>query len=250
MTFSFVRSDKPVYTTASIRPFSPCQLTQAMVGPTIPHIWNPYPAFPGRINHFYGCLYPGLGRPHEGFQDFGYLDPFRPQAPHQHFGAQRGNFGPPSLGFSLTGPPSFDLYRQHYCCSLYQQTERDPFPYLLRLVVDLLLWLQLMALAIDALSQDWQGRSMYIFPLFPLLSKVIQKLRTTQEGEVILIATWWPSQPWFPHLLCLCVDHSSFHTASTYCHNRDMYWTASHTICTHGGSHAALPSSRIFKRCL
>ena len=98
-----------------------------MVGPTIPHIWNPYPAFPGRINHFYGCLYPGLGRPHEGFQDFGYLDPFRPQAPHQHFGAQRGNFGPPSLGFSLTGPPSYDLYRQHYCCSLYQQTGR-PLP--------------------------------------------------------------------------------------------------------------------------
>ena len=32
------------------------------------------------------------------------------------------------------------------------------------------------ALAVDALSQDWQGRSMYMFPPFPLLSKVIQKL--------------------------------------------------------------------------
>ena len=51
----------------------------------------------------------------------------------------------------------------------------------------------------------------YMFPLFPLLSQVIQKLRTTQEGEVILIAPWWPSQPWFPHhLLCLCVDHPRF----------------------------------------
>ena len=28
------------------------------------------------------------------------------------------------------------------------------------------------ALAVDALSQDWQGRSMYMFPPFPLLSKV------------------------------------------------------------------------------
>ena len=44
-------------------------------------------------------------------------------------------------------------------------------------------------------------------PPFPLLSKAIQKIRTTQEGEVILIAPWWPSQPWFPHLLRLCVDH-------------------------------------------
>ena len=38
------------------------------------------------------------------------------------------------------------------------------------------------ALAIDALTQDWQGRSMYRFPPFPLLSKVIQKLRSTQES--------------------------------------------------------------------
>ena len=49
-------------------------------------------------------------------------------------------------------------------------------------------------LLIDAVSQDWQGRSMYMFPPFPLLNKVIQKIRTTQEGEVILTAPWWLSQ--------------------------------------------------------
>ena len=42
---------------------------------------------------------------------------------------------------------------------------------------------------------------------FPLLSKVIQKLRSTQTAEVILIAPWWLSQSWFPHLLRLCVEH-------------------------------------------
>ena len=63
------------------------------------------------------------------------------------------------------------------------------------------------ALAVDALSQDWQGRSMYMFPPFPLLSKVIQKLRSTQMAEVVLIAPWWPNQSWFPHLLHLCVEH-------------------------------------------
>ena len=63
------------------------------------------------------------------------------------------------------------------------------------------------ALAIDTLSQDWQGSSMYMFPPFPLLNKVIQKLRTTQEGEVRPIAPWWPFQPWFPHVLRLCVNH-------------------------------------------
>ena len=66
------------------------------------------------------------------------------------------------------------------------------------------------ALAVDALSQDWQGRSMYMFPPFPLLSKVVQKLRSTQVAEVILVAPWWPSQPWFSHLLRLCVEHLLF----------------------------------------
>ena len=67
-----------------------------------------------------------------------------------------------------------------------------------------------LALAMDALSQDWQGRSMYMFPPFTLLSKVIQKPRATQEAEVILIAPWRPKQPWFPHLLRLCVYHPLF----------------------------------------
>ena len=38
----------------------------------------------------------------------------------------------------------------------------------------------------------------------------VQKLRSTQVAEVILVAPWWPSQPWFPHLLRLCVEHPLF----------------------------------------
>ena len=68
------------------------------------------------------------------------------------------------------------------------------------------------ALAIDALTHDWQGlsQSMYMFPLFALFNKVIQKLCATQDGDRILIVIdpWWPSQPYFPHLLGLCVDHT------------------------------------------
>ena len=63
------------------------------------------------------------------------------------------------------------------------------------------------ALAVGALSQDWQGRSMYMFPPFPLLSKVIQKLRATQKAEMTLMAPWWPNQSWFPYLLRLSVEH-------------------------------------------
>ena len=111
--------------------------------------------------------------------------------------------------------------------------------------------LEPLALVVDALSQDWQGRSVYIFLPFPLLNKVIQRLCATQEAEVILIAPCWPSQLWFPHLLRLCFSLCFFlcfsHTAEIYCHNRDRDspWTESRTICTHGGSHATLQSSRI-----
>ena len=45
-----------------------------------------------------------------------------------------------------------------------------------------------------------------------------------------------------------CYD--SFCTAETFCHNRAISQAASHTICTHVGSYAALPSSRIFKGSL
>ena len=162
------------------------------------------------------------------------MDPFRTRAQHQCTGAQGSNIGPQSLGYSITGSSCFDCYRQYH---LHQQTRWDPFPPPVvagsgsvsvvsdsghnsksqthsglpkcdsRSLVSDEPVPEPRALTIDALSQDWQGRSMYMFPPILLLNKVIQKLRTTQTGEVILIDPWWPSQPWFPHLLQLSVDH-------------------------------------------
>ena len=88
------------------------------------------------------------------FTDASIQDPFRP---HQHFGAQGGNFGPPSLGFSLLWPPSYDRYNP-----------RDPSTG-------------------DRCSIIRLAGQCTFLPLL-LLSKVIQKLRTTQERKVILIA--------------------------------------------------------------
>ena len=75
-------------------------------------------------------LYPGVGRPHGEFPDFGYLDPYRPQAPYQLSGAQGGNFCPTALGPSAPGPPGYDRYRQFDSSFVYQQTRRDPVPHL------------------------------------------------------------------------------------------------------------------------
>ena len=67
-TFSFTMPDEPVYTTVSIRPLGPCHLTRAMARPTISHVRDTYPTFPGGVHHFHGRLYPGLGRPHGDYQ--------------------------------------------------------------------------------------------------------------------------------------------------------------------------------------
>ena len=110
-TLSFIRSDKPVFNTVPIRPCSPCYPTQAVAGPIVSHIRNPYLTFPGGVHHFHGRLDQRMGRPHGGFSDCGCMDLFRMQAPHQCTGAQGGNIGPPSLGYSITGPSCFDCYR-------------------------------------------------------------------------------------------------------------------------------------------
>ena len=88
-TLLFVRSDKPVYTTMSIRPFSPCHPTETMAKPIVSHIRNPYPAFSDGVHNFHGCFYPRRRRPQGRFPDFRCLDPFRTQAPHQCFGCSR-----------------------------------------------------------------------------------------------------------------------------------------------------------------
>ena len=96
------------------------------------------------------------------------------------------------------------------------------------------------ALAVDALSQDWQGRSMYMFPPFPLLNKVIQKLRSTQAAEVVLIAPWWPSQSWIPHLLRLCVEHPL-----AFPYHRDLLSQQDHKYVSDGKSYHLLSCDTI-----
>ena len=92
MTFSFIRPDKPIYTTVSFRPFSPCHLPPAMAGLIFSHVMNPYPAFPGGVQDFT-----------DAFTQGGCLDPFRTRAPHQCAGAQGGNIGPQTMGAVLQG---------------------------------------------------------------------------------------------------------------------------------------------------
>ena len=71
----------------------------------------PIRAFQADFTIFTDASTQGWGAHMGGFPDFGCLDPFRTQAPNQCAGAQGGNIGPPSLGFSITGPSGYDRYK-------------------------------------------------------------------------------------------------------------------------------------------
>ena len=129
-SFSFIRSDRPVYATASIRSTGPCQPSRALAGITFSYLRNPYPHFSGGFHDFYGRFHSGVGRSHGGFPDFGHLDPYRPQAPHQLSGVQGGSLCPTALGSIAPGPPGYDRYGQFESSFVYQQARRDPFPHL------------------------------------------------------------------------------------------------------------------------
>ena len=61
------------------------------------------------------------------------------------------------------------------------------------------------ALAIDALSMDWNHLHAYAFPPFILIPAVLEKIRQHQCRKV-LIAPFWPQQQWFSELLLLLVS--------------------------------------------
>ena len=126
----------------SVRPIGPCQHTPALAGPIFSYLENSHPTFPGGLYNIYGRLNTGVGRPHGGFPDLGYLNPYRPQAPYQLSGTQRDNFSLAPLGYSDSGPPGYDRYGNTTVVSYINKQGWTHSPCLLCLVVDLFMWLQ------------------------------------------------------------------------------------------------------------
>ena len=76
------------------------------------------------------------------------------------------------------------------------------------------------ALAIDALSQNWIWRSMYMIPPFPLLNKVIQEQCATQDGKTILIApVGHHNRGSHSYFDCAWTTLASFRTVEISCHS-------------------------------
>ena len=58
----------------------------------------------------------------------------------------------------------------------------------------------------DALLQPWDDLQAYAFPPTTIIRRVLLKLRSSKNCELILIAPFWPQRDWFPDLLELLSD--------------------------------------------
>ena len=57
---------------------------------------------------------------------------------------------------------------------------------------------------VDAFSVTWTD-NVYLFPPFPLVSRVLAKFVSDDTDHGLLVCPYWPSQPWFPTLLDLLI---------------------------------------------
>ena len=62
------------------------------------------------------------------------------------------------------------------------------------------------AWAVDAFSLHWKDIMFYAFPPFSVLGRVLSKIKMEQASG-ILVLPLWPTQPWFPVMMDLLVDH-------------------------------------------
>ncbi len=64
---------------------------------------------------------------------------------------------------------------------------------------------QPMTYGIDAFSLSWSDLQAYAFPPFTLIQRCLGKIRKDQ-GDLTMVAPYWPTQPWFPALLELACE--------------------------------------------
>ena len=60
-----------------------------------------------------------------------------------------------------------------------------------------------LAVAVDALSLQWEDLDAYAFPPAAILGKVVEKLQDSPCRRIILIAPGWPNMPWFWDLVTM-----------------------------------------------
>ena len=62
-----------------------------------------------------------------------------------------------------------------------------------------------LAWKVDAFSIRWTNIRAYAFPLFCLISRILQKIHSERVHQMLLITPVWKTQPWYPNLLSMLV---------------------------------------------
>ena len=85
---------------------------------------------------------------------------------------------------SFNFQPNVDCFvsRLYAQCPLYIAYRPDPYTYI-----------------VNAFKVNWSLFKGYIFPPFSLMGKVLEKI-LTDKAEAIVVAPYWPTQPWFTTL--------------------------------------------------
>ena len=92
------------------------------------------------------------------------------------------------------GKPSVDLFASRLNNKLLHYVSCEPDPN---------------ACHTDAFTLSWSNMYVYCFPPFKLLPRVIRKI-VDDGAKAVILAPYWPAQPWFPVLQYLAKDTLSF----------------------------------------
>ena len=66
------------------------------------------------------------------------------------------------------------------------------------------------SIATDALRQSWKEIKRFAFPPFSLIGRCLSKVKREKVSELILVASVWPTQPWFVVLLLMLYQRALF----------------------------------------
>ena len=59
---------------------------------------------------------------------------------------------------------------------------------------------------VNALTQNWDCLYGYAYPPTALIPRVLRKLRLQPTAQILLVAPFWPSQPWFCQMTSMLTD--------------------------------------------
>ena len=88
-------------------------------------------------------------------------------------------------------------------CSRWHRPQIDLFPTRFKLPQFVSPVPDSLAVAVDALSLQWEDLDAYAFPPAAILVKVVEKLQDSPCKRIILIAPGWPNMPWFWDIVTL-----------------------------------------------